>query len=53
MSQSLRDDGESPAGLRIMRPVVISLLCCGPGEVVVANEVLDGTNVMGQLLGEG
>src|SRR5262245_50024883 len=33
--------------------VVISMLCCGPGEVVVANEVLDGTNVMGQLLGEG
>jgi hypothetical protein len=33
--------------------VVISMLCCGPGEIVVANEVLDGTNVMGQLLGEG
>jgi hypothetical protein len=33
--------------------VVISMLCCGPGEVVVANAVLDGTNVMGQLLGEG
>ena len=33
--------------------VVISMLCCGPGEVVVANEVLDGTNVIGQLLGEG
>ena len=33
--------------------VVISMLCCGPSEVVVANEVLDGTNVIGQLLGEG
>ena len=33
--------------------VVISMLCCGPGEVIVANEVLNGTNVMGQLLGEG
>jgi hypothetical protein len=33
--------------------VVISMLCCSPGEVVVANEVLDGTNMIGQLLGEG
>jgi len=39
------------------RRVVISVLCCGPGEVVVVvvvvNEVLDGTNMIGQLLGEG
>jgi hypothetical protein len=34
-------------------PVVISMLCCGPSEVIVANEVLDGTKMIGQLLGEG
>jgi hypothetical protein len=33
--------------------VVIFMLCCSPGEVVVADEVLDGTNVIGQRLGEG
>jgi hypothetical protein len=39
--------------LKVILLVVISMLCCGPGEVVVANAVLDGTNVMGQLLGAG
>jgi hypothetical protein len=33
--------------------VMISMLCCSPGEIVVANEVLDGPNMIGQLLGEG
>jgi hypothetical protein len=33
--------------------VVLSMLCCDPGEIVVANEELDGTNMIGQLLGEG
>ena len=33
--------------------VVISMLCCSPGEVVMANEVLDGTNMISQLLGKG
>jgi hypothetical protein len=33
--------------------VVISMLCCGPGEIVVANKVFDGPNMIGQLLGKG
>jgi hypothetical protein len=32
---------------------VISRLYGGPGESVVANEVLDGTDMLGQLRGEG
>ena len=38
---------------RPKRRVVISMLCCGPGEIVVANEVFDGPHMIGQLLGKG
>jgi hypothetical protein len=48
------EDGAAEfADERLIQRVVISMLCCGPGEVVVANEVLDGTNMIGQLLGKG
>jgi hypothetical protein len=28
------------------------MLCCGPDEIVMADEVLDGTNMIGELLGK-
>jgi hypothetical protein len=41
------EEGSNP-----LEAVVISMLCCGPGEIVMANEVLDGTNMIGEFLGK-
>jgi hypothetical protein len=36
----------------VLFEVVVSMLCCSSGEVVVAYEIFDGTDMIGELLGK-
>ena len=48
-----KDPAKCNRGLyRLATEVVLSMSCCSSGEIVVTNEQLDGTNMIGEFLGK-